>query len=248
MLVHQPIALNEPAVETAQEFFQEINNPVLTNIETTWIGSGEAPEIYPLAAPDLFANQPLVLHGRKGDRANGKLKITGTLAGGKKYQETLDVNFNQVTGNSAIAQLWGRAKIKDLMTQMHWGETSEGKEAVTNTALAYNLFRPPITGTHYYYTSFVAVTEEVRVDPQAESLQEDVAVQLPKGMNRNQTKSSNNQSRPVKAQDFINQQIPPVLSPQSQPILSNQQSGSVSSSSSNSSDVPELKSSVTYWR
>ena len=225
------LPLNEPAVETAQEFFQEINNPVLTNIETTWIGSGEAPEIYPLAAPDLFANQPLVLHGRKGDRANGKLKITGTLAGGKKYQETLDVNFNQVTGNSAIAQLWGRAKIKDLMTQMHWGETSEGKEAVTNTALAYNLLSD--------YTSFVAVTEEVRVDPQAESLQEDVAVQLPKGMNRNQTKSSNNQSRPVKAQDFINQQIPPVLSPQSQPILSNQQSGSVSSSSSNSSDVPE---------
>ena len=186
------VPYSEPATETAQEFFQEINNPVLTNIETSWIGKGEKPEIYPLAAPDLFANQPLVLYGRKGDGQNGKLKITGTLAGGKRYEQTLNVNFNQVTGNSAIAQLWGRAKIKDLMHQMHWGETPEGKEAVTNTALAYNLLSD--------YTSFVAVTEEVRVDPKAASLKEDVAVELPKGMSSNfqpqykQVTSSNNSS------------------------------------------------------
>ncbi len=216
------LPLNEPAVETAREFFQEINNPVLTNIETTWIGAGEKPEIYPLATPDLFANQPLVLHGRKGDRLNGKLKITGTLAGGKKYQQTLDVNFNQVTGNSAIAQLWGRAKIKDLMNQMHWGETPEGKEAVTNTALAYNLLSD--------YTSFVAVTEEVRVDPQQGSLKEDVAVQLPKGMVHNQFNSNSNPG-------FANKQLP-ASSPPSQPLIAKPKSGSMPAQN-NSSDVPE---------
>ncbi len=166
---------NEPAVEVAREFFQEINNPILTNVEVTWIGSGEKPEIYPLAAPDLFANQPLVLYGRKSDRASGKLKITGTVAGGKSYEKILNVNFDQVSGNSAIAQLWGRAKIKDLSNQMHWGKTPEKIEAVTNTALAYRLLSD--------YTSFVAVTEEVRVDPQDGSLKEEVAVQLPDGMN-----------------------------------------------------------------
>ncbi|MGK7915303.1 MAG: hypothetical protein AB4038_07100, partial [Prochloraceae cyanobacterium] len=166
---------NEPAIEVAREFFQEINNPVLTNVEVTWIGSGEKPEIYPLAAPDLFANQPLVLYGRKSDRASGKLKISGTVAGGKSYEKILNVNFDQVSGNSAIAQLWGRAKIKDLSNQMHWGKTPEKIEAVTNTALAYRLLSD--------YTSFVAVTEEVRVDPQDGSLKEEVAVQLPDGMN-----------------------------------------------------------------
>ena len=165
---------NEPAQAVAEEFFREINNPVLTNVEVSWIGSGETPEIYPQAAPDLFAHQPLVLYGRQPDGDSGKLRVTGTVAGGKRYQKTLDVNFGQVSGNSAIAQLWGRAKIKDLMNQMHWGKTPDKVKAVTDTALAYRLLSE--------YTAFVAVTEEVRVDPNADSLQEDVAVALPQWM------------------------------------------------------------------
>ena len=165
---------NEPAQEVAEEFFREINNPVLTNVEVSWMGSGETPEIYPQAAPDLFANQPLVLYGRKQDGASGKLLITGTVAGGKRYEKTLEVNFAQVSGNSAIAQLWGRARIKDLMNQMHWGETPDKVRAVTNTALAYRLLSE--------YTAFVAVTEEVRADPKAGALQADVPVALPRGM------------------------------------------------------------------
>ena len=204
------LSYNEPATEIAQEFFQEINNPVVTNIETSWIGKGEAPEIYPHAAPDLFANQPLVLYGRKSDGINGKLYITGTVAGGKRYEQTLNVNFNQVTGNDAIAQLWGRAKIKDLMTQMHWGKTPAGEEAVTNTALAYNLLSD--------YTSFVAVTEEVRVDPQAASLKEDIEVELPKGMIRGEAKLKSAKQSPV------------AFAPQPAPQTS---------SNNNSADVPE---------
>ena len=207
------VPYSESATETAQEFFQEINNPVLTNIETNWIGKGEKPEIYPLAAPDLFANQPLVLHGRKGDGENGKLKITGTLAGGKRYEQTLDVNFNQVTGNSAIAQLWGRAKIKDLMHQMHWGETPQGKEAITNTALAYNL-----------------LSEEVRVDPKQASLQEDVAVELPKGMSSKFQSQSNQVAAKYKKQNLVS-------SLSNQTAVNNQ--ASPSNSNNSSSDVPE---------
>ncbi|MGK7873624.1 MAG: VIT domain-containing protein [Xenococcaceae cyanobacterium] len=165
---------NEPAQKVAEKFFREINNPVLTNVEVTWIGSGEAPEIYPLAAPDLFANQPLVLYGRKKDHSSGQLRITGTVAGGKRYEKILNVNFEQVSGNGAIAQLWGRARIKDLMNQMHWEETPAGVEAVTNTALDYRLLSE--------YTAFVAVTEEVRVDPKDATIKEEVAVEMPAGM------------------------------------------------------------------
>ncbi len=165
---------NESAEKIAKEFFQEINNPVLTNVETTWIGEGDAPEIYPLAAPDLFAAQPLVLYGRKPDSNNGQLKITGVLAGGKPYEKVINVNFQQVSGNSAIAQLWGRAKIKDLMTQMHWGETPEKVEAVTQTALDYRLLSK--------YTSFVAVTEEVRVNPNEGTIKENIAVESPQNL------------------------------------------------------------------
>lgn len=149
------------ATEVAEKFFREINNPVLTNIEIKWIGEGEAPEIYPQKAPDLFANQPLVLHGRKGDRRSGKLEISGTLAGGRRYSKILEVNFAQVSGNGAIAQLWGRSRIEDLMNQMYGRENPEGVKAVTETALNYRLLSK--------YTAFVAVSDEPRVDP-AEAL------------------------------------------------------------------------------
>ena len=142
---------NEDAVEVAEKFYREINKPVVTNIKTEWLGEGEAPEIYPKQAPDLFAHQPLVLYGRKHDASNGKLKITGTVAGNKPYSEILDVNFQQVGGNNAIAQLWGRSRIQDLSNQMYGRENPQGVKAITQTALNYNLLSK--------YTSFVAVSE-----------------------------------------------------------------------------------------
>ena len=146
------LPIDEDAVEVAEKFYREINKPIVTNIEVEWIGQGKAPAIYPQKSPDLFASQPLVLYGRKEDAVNGKLKITGTVAGGKPYERVLDVNFQQVGGNNAIAQLWGRSRIKDLMNQMYGRESDAGIEAVTETALDYNLLSK--------YTAFVAVDEE----------------------------------------------------------------------------------------
>ncbi|GAB4539472.1 MAG: hypothetical protein Tsb0014_29910 [Pleurocapsa sp.] len=148
----------EDAVKVADKFFREINKPVVTNIEMEWIGEGAAPEIYPQKSPDLFASQPLVLYGRKQDASSGKLKITGTVAGGKPYEKVLDVNFQQVGGNNAIAQLWGRSRIKDLSNQMYGRENPQTVEAVTKTALDYNLLSK--------YTAFVAVDEKLPVNSQ----------------------------------------------------------------------------------
>ncbi|MBW4489577.1 MAG: after-VIT domain-containing protein [Trichocoleus desertorum ATA4-8-CV12] len=170
----QVIRQDEPTQQVAEKFFRQINNPVLTNVQVTWQGSGAAPEMYPLAAPDLFASQPLVLFGRKSDRTSGSLKITGTAAGGERYEKTLRVNFDSGKSNPAIAQLWGRARIKDLMNQMFGGETTSGVAAVTDTALAYRLLSQ--------YTAFVAVSDEVRVNPDGTSQRVQVPVEMPEGV------------------------------------------------------------------
>ncbi len=167
---------DEPTAAVAEKFFRQINNPVLTNIQVKWEGEGTAPEIYPSNAPDLFAEQPLVLFGKKGDRANGKLKITGIAAGGERYEQILDVNFepNNNNSNLGIAQLWGRAKIKNLMNQMFGGEVKSLVDAVTQTALNYRLLSQ--------YTAFVAVSEEVRVNPDGGKVTVQVPVLLPEGV------------------------------------------------------------------
>jgi Ca-activated chloride channel homolog len=186
----QVIRQDESSAEAAEKFFRQINNPVLTNIQISWEGMGEKPEIYPIAPPDLFASQPLVLFGKKTDRAPGQLRIRGQKAGGKAYEQVLAVNFAQSGGrqrestsvaatamdfgNSAVAQLWGRSRIQDLMNQMFGGETKSLVEAVTNTALTYRLLSE--------YTAFVAVSEEVRVEPDGSSRRVQVPVEVPQGV------------------------------------------------------------------
>ncbi|NJM62878.1 MAG: after-VIT domain-containing protein [Oscillatoriales cyanobacterium RU_3_3] len=187
----QVVRQDEPTAEAAEKFFRQINNPVLTDIQLSWEGGGEKPEIYPIAPPDLFTSQPLVLFGRKGDRASGKLRIRGTAAGGQVYEQILPVNFSpsvsvrqresnstsaNITdfGNPAIAQLWGRSRIKDLMNQLFGGESPSLVESVTNTALNYRLLSE--------YTAFVAVSEEVRVEPDGTRRRVQVPVELPQGV------------------------------------------------------------------
>ncbi|MGK7922762.1 MAG: VIT domain-containing protein, partial [Trichodesmium sp.] len=165
---------DESVDAVTEKFFNEINNPVLTNIEVKWQGLGETPEVFPLKPADLFAQEPLVLYGRKQDRLSGNLQITAVAAGGKRYQKTFPLRFDSDSGNVAIAQLWGRAKIKQLMLEMTGGETPEKVDAVTNVALGYRLMSK--------YTAFVAVSDEQRVDPNQPSRKAKVKKQTPDGM------------------------------------------------------------------
>jgi len=169
----QIVRYDEPAAEIADKFFRQINNPVLTEIAVTWQGEGTPPEIYPKILPDLFAEQPLVLFGRKSDRTAGILQVTGIAAGGSLYQQQFHLNFNQA-GNLAIAQLWGRARIKDLMLQMANYETTSGVVAITETALNYQLLSQ--------YTAFVAVSDDVRTNSEADTISMSVPVETPDGV------------------------------------------------------------------
>lgn len=165
---------DEAIAQVTENFLKRLNNPVLTNIEVTWEGLGEPPEIYPLKAPDLFAEQPLVLMGRKQDRLSGNLRIRGVAAGGQTYEQTFSLAFDENGGKQAIAQLWGRAKIKELMLQMARGETPNGIAAVTNIALVYHLMSK--------YTAFVAVSDDPRVNANATRQTARVPVETPQGM------------------------------------------------------------------
>ncbi len=169
----QIVRQDEPTEDVTEKFFRQINNPVLTNIRISWKGTGEEPVIYPSVTPDLFAEQPLVVFGRKQDRTATNLRITGNAAGGRQYEKTFNLIF-EGTGNLAVAQLWGRARIKDLMKPMFSYETKVGVEAVTETALTYQLLSE--------YTAFVAVSDDVRVNPDSESVSMEVPVEMPEGV------------------------------------------------------------------
>lgn len=145
---------------------------------------------YLIPAVEYQANQivPIVIFGRKQDRLSGNLRITGTAAGGKHYEKVFNLKFDEKGGNIAIAQLWGRAKIKELTTEMAQGETTAGVAAVTDIGLAYRLMSA--------YTSFVAVSEEVRVNPNGERKKVQVPVETPAGMNELKNTADNSAAVP----------------------------------------------------
>lgn len=172
--ISRVIRHDEAPDETVDRFFRQVNNPVLANIQVSWEGEGESPVIYPAIAPDLFAEQPLVLFGRKPDGVSGTLQVSGIAAGGTLYQQRFEVKFD-CGGNPAVAQLWGRSRIKELMKQMVSGETKSGVEAVSQTAIAYQLL--------CQYTAFVAVSEEVRVEHPEAVVSVQVPVEMPEGVN-----------------------------------------------------------------
>lgn len=165
--VVRPDETTEQVVDT---FFNQINHPVLGNLSLHWDGPGAAPSCYPMAMPDLCAEQPLILLGRTLDQLPGTLRIKGITAGGAPFEQSLSLSFES-SNNSAIAQLWGRARIKELMNQMVSGETTRGVEAVTETALAYQLLSQ--------YTAFVAVSDDVRIERPGDAIALNVPVLLP---------------------------------------------------------------------
>lgn len=164
---------NEPDEDVAATFFGQINQPVLRDIAVEWQGAGGAPLIYPTRPRDLFAGQPLVVYGRKSDGQTGTLKVTGYTADNKLYSESFKVAF-EAGGNPAIAQLWGRQRLKAITSRI-WGEPNKADvQAATDTALAYSLLSD--------YTAFVAVSEEERVDKHGKKIRVDVPVEMPEGM------------------------------------------------------------------
>ena len=168
------VVRHDETIDTlVDRFFGQINNPVLGNLSLHWQGPGDAPMLYPMAPPDLFAEQPLILFGRKTDNQPGTLQVNGIAANGQPFEQSFAVNF-EPSGNSAVAQLWGRARIKELMNQMVGGETTLGVKTVTDTALAYQLLSQ--------YTAFVAVSDDVRVEQPNNAVSVDVPVLLPEAV------------------------------------------------------------------
>ena len=168
------VVRHDETIETVvDKFFGQINNPVLGNLSLHWQGPGEAPTLYPMVPPDLFAEQPLVLFGRKTDNQSGTLQIKGIAANGQPFEQSFAVIF-ETSGNPAVAQLWGRSRIKELMNQMVSGETTLGVKAVTDTALAYQLLSQ--------YTAFVAVGDDVRVEQPNNAVSVNVPVLMPEAV------------------------------------------------------------------
>ncbi len=147
----------ESADPVVQRFSEYVSRPSLTNVEIDW-GGLDVHDVTPGRLPDLFAERPLFVVGRYERGGAATVTLRGRLAG-EPWEERLEVSLpggGLDEGHGAIAHLWARRRIADLMDRWHLDPDGDkaAEEAVTDLALRFSLMSR--------FTSFVAVDDAVR--------------------------------------------------------------------------------------
>lgn len=152
----QIVTLEQDPVAQVDEFYHRLQSPYLTDVRVDW-GNLRVRSTFPDPIPDLFAGQPLTLHGRYARPDTGTITVRGRLAG-RPFRQTLEVTLPaEEQDHSAIASLWARARVAELERQMHGGSNERLEEELTQVALDHSLVTRK--------TSFVAVERRVVTDP-----------------------------------------------------------------------------------
>lgn len=170
----QVVTPSESPIAAAQALERRIGRPYLTDVSIDW-GGLPISDVYPRRAPDLFADRPLVVHGRFAHGGQGVVTLRGRIAG-RPFEQEVPVELPGAdTGQhrEELASTWARTRIRDLMTAMALRPNESLRAEVQELGLTHHLVTQ--------WTSFVAVDEESRVDPATRSLRVHQASTLPSG-------------------------------------------------------------------
>ncbi len=186
------VGLEDDGSAAAKRFHERVQSPLLTDISVDW-GGLPVSDVYPRRIPDLFSAKPVILTGRYSAAAKGSIRLRGKVAG-KVFTREIPIALPQSeNGHDALAPLWARRHIDDLMGQ-EWAAMQSGKpslnvkDAVTQAGLDYHLMTQ--------FTSFVAVEETV-VTEGGKLRRVEVPVEMPHGMSYEGVYGEKDEARPI---------------------------------------------------
>ncbi len=173
----QDAGATSQAAAAVERFHERVLAPVLTDIEIDW-GDLPVADVYPKRIPDLFSAKPIMIHGRLTGPAEGVITLRGNTGAGAYEDQIHAAEPESPPDHDALASLWARAKVADLMMQ-DMGALQSGtfpddlKNQITNLGLEFRLMTQ--------FTSFVAV-EEMTVTVGGEPTTITVPVEMPDGV------------------------------------------------------------------
>jgi Ca-activated chloride channel family protein len=146
----QIVTLDESPEAAADRFHERIASPFVTDVSIDW-GGLAVRDVYPRRVPDLFADRPLVVHGRYTGGGSGSIVVRGRIAG-RAFEKTVRVALPASSSpNPAIASIWARARIGDLTTAMTLASSDALREEIVALGLRHHLLTE--------WTAFVAIDE-----------------------------------------------------------------------------------------
>jgi Ca-activated chloride channel family protein len=164
---------DERADDALEAFRSWMTRPYLTALKVDW-GALPVADISPEPLRDLGSGQTLTLVGRYLKSATGDVVVRGRLAG-RYWEQRLHIVLPEAEGkHDALASLWARGRIEDLLLVSPGSASDSVRAEVTSLALAYRLLSP--------FTSFVAVDDAVVVNPSGVARTVRQALPVPEGV------------------------------------------------------------------
>jgi Ca-activated chloride channel family protein len=171
------VTLESQADGAVNRFQGRIHTPLLTDITIDWDALASA-EVYPKVLPDLFSDQPIMVHGRLQGPADAGIVLRGRTAAGPLTRKIHLRSPAEPVQHAALASLWARAKVKERL-QQDYAALQHGTfpEALRREITALGVEFQLVT----QFTSFVAV-EEMTVTVGGEPVTVTVPVDIPEGV------------------------------------------------------------------
>jgi Ca-activated chloride channel family protein len=144
----------------------KLDAPVMRDVALRW--TGEAPEVWPRHAPDLYSGEPLVVLAKLGPDTRA-VTLSGVLAGQALASPLV---LDRPARGRGIHRLWAQRQIEALLDQAVEGRDEAAiRASVVPLALSHHLVSK--------YTSLVAVDQRVTNDGRAP--RSSVGLALPAG-------------------------------------------------------------------
>ncbi|MCC7248308.1 MAG: VWA domain-containing protein [Lysobacter sp.] len=150
--------------EVAGRMRAYIDRPLMTKIQTDW-GDNRIYDMLPGRVPDLFAERPIVVLARYRGTLADKVVFSG-FSGDRPMKVEVDLRNAIVRPDlRSLRRLWARRAIDDLLDGdcVDGGCNAGGPDSARDKIVALGLEHGVMTP----FTSFVAVTSEVRTQEQA---------------------------------------------------------------------------------
>jgi Ca-activated chloride channel family protein len=173
------VLLNEDGQKVAKSFYERIAWPVLTDVRLEFRNL-DVVDVLPYEVSDVWAQKPLIIHARYRRAGRGTVALRG-FRGGQAYEQTLEVDLpERAEGNGAIASMWARARVDDLMARdlmaLQRGNFPDAlREEIVQVALTHRIMTQ--------FTSFIAVEDRV-VNENGTQRHVTVPVEMPQGVAR----------------------------------------------------------------
>ena len=171
------VMLNDPGEVVARRFWERIGSPVLTDVKLEVQGL-DLYDLHPNQVADVWAERPLIIHGRYHTAGQGRVVLRGYQQGAP-YEQALEITLpERADDNAAVASMWARAAVDSLMARdlaaLQSGQfPTPLKQKIVALALEHRLMTQ--------FTSFVAVEDRV-VNEAGQQHTVTVPVEMPDGV------------------------------------------------------------------